>query len=158
MILFPHIIVGAVIGSKVNNFWLVAILGLVSHLILDQIPHWDYLTYQDVTDFKKGKKLKTILKASIDIITGFVFLFIFICNYQLSFKQLMLIIVGIFFSVLPDFIWGLSMIFDNKTLFKYRNFNNKIHCKTQKEGKITFLGIFSQIAIIAVSLLLLFVF
>jgi hypothetical protein len=152
MILVPHIIVGAVIGGKIHNFWLVAILGLVSHFILDQIPHWDYLTHQEIVDFRKGKKIRTILKTSIDVIIGLIFLFIFICNHQFNFDQLVLIIVGVFFSILPDLVWGLSMIFNNKILLKYRDFNDKIGYKSKKEGKITFLGLFTQILVIIVVL------
>lgn len=158
MVLAPHIIVGALIGSRIHSFWIVAILGLVSHFVLDQIPHWDYLSYQDVINFKKGKKTKAILKTFIDVVVGLILLFVFICSHQLTSDQLTLVIVGAFFSVLPDFIWGLSMIFDNKILSKYRDFNNRINYKSKKEDKPTLLELFTQIVVIAIALLLLFVF
>ncbi|MFH1129139.1 MAG: hypothetical protein V1686_00160 [Patescibacteria group bacterium] len=158
MVLLPHIIVGAVIGSKIDSFGLVALLAIIFHFILDQIPHWDYLTYQDAVDFKKNKKIKIILKTSIDVIAGLIVFFVCVFNHQLDFRQIMLVVVGIFFSVLPDFIWGLSMIFNNKIFSKYRDFNNKINYKSQKEGRPTFLELFTQIIVIAIALLLLFVF
>jgi hypothetical protein len=158
MILAPHMIVGAVIGAKVHNFWLVAILSTISHFILDKMPHFDYLTNQEITNFRKGKKFKIILKTLIDVIVGLILLFVLVCNRQLTSAQLILVIVGVFFSVLPDFIWGLSMIFDSKILNKYRNFKARINyqVKTEKEGKITFLGTFTQILVIIVALLVFF--
>ena len=42
MIITPHLLVGAAIGAKTHNLGLIIILGLLSHLILDKIPHWDY--------------------------------------------------------------------------------------------------------------------
>jgi hypothetical protein len=37
-----HSTFGAAIGSKVRSPWLAGALGLLSHALLDMIPHWDY--------------------------------------------------------------------------------------------------------------------
>jgi hypothetical protein len=41
MLIITHLVAGFLIGSLVNNQILVVILGLLSHYIMDAIPHWD---------------------------------------------------------------------------------------------------------------------
>ena len=43
MVLVPHMLVGAAIGSQVSSYWLAFLFGLMSHYLLDSLPHWDYL-------------------------------------------------------------------------------------------------------------------
>ena len=42
MILLAHTITGAIIGEKISNPFLVSLIALISHFILDRIPHWNY--------------------------------------------------------------------------------------------------------------------
>ena len=164
MILTPHIIVGAVIGAKIHNFWLIAILGLLSHFILDKIPHWDYT--QAIKKFLATNKFKYliifILKVFTDFVFGFIIAIIIFLNSALPFNSLQYILMGVLFSILPDVVLGTSFLFKNSIIAqKYFVFHKKyLHFKkeSEKEGVITFLGIFSQIIVIAISLLLLFVF
>jgi len=51
MLLTPHILVGALIGFKIQNPWLVFILAIISHFALDAIPHREY----DIKALKKKK-------------------------------------------------------------------------------------------------------
>lgn len=41
MSFFPHVVVGAVVGSVSPNLGVALAGGLLSHFILDYIPHWD---------------------------------------------------------------------------------------------------------------------
>jgi len=163
MILFPHIIVGAVIGAKIQNFWLIAVLGLISHFIMDRIPHWDHLAPDYALLFKATKQIKYFVKFLILIvIDGFIGLSIVsICLYfknTLNLYSLKFVIVGIFFTVLPDAFLLLGYLTDKYKISKnYIKFHHFFHFINKKKGKITFLGLFSQIAIIVISLLLLFV-
>jgi len=163
MILIPHIIVGATIGSKLHSIWLIAILSLLSHYILDKIPHWDY-TSGGVKNFLATNQFKYlavfILKVFIDFFIGFIIIIIMILNRTLPSDSLKYIFVGFLFAIMPDITLGASFLFKNSTFSqKYFAFHKKyLHFKheNEKEGKITFLGLFSQIVIIAISLLLFF--
>jgi len=162
MILIPHIIVGATIGSKLHNIWLVAILSLLSHFILDKIPHWDYI--QGMKKFLATNEFKYliifILKVSIDFVFGFIIVIIMFLNRTLPSDSLKYILVGAVFAILPDIILGISILFKKYSFSqKYFAFHKKylqFKQEKEKEGKITFLGLFSQIVIIAISLLLFF--
>ena len=64
MIITPHMLVGAAIGARVRNIWLVFILAWLSHYLLDFLPHWDYL---DAIDIANPDHL---LKMGLDFIIG----------------------------------------------------------------------------------------
>lgn len=162
MILTPHIIVGATIGAKTNHLGLIIILGLFSHLILDKIPHWDYIN-TGIKDFPKNKNFKKLfidlIKIAIDGIIGLSIVFLIIRQtYQLT--NLFFILSGIFFSILPDIIlFSAHIIGPRKFSEKYENFHHKFlhyHKNKQKEGKITFLGIITQILVIILSIIIFF--
>ena len=42
MTVLPHVIVGALVGSYTNNVPLAIVGGVVSHFVLDSIPHYDH--------------------------------------------------------------------------------------------------------------------
>jgi len=42
MILTPHILIGAIIGSKISSPPLIFILSFLSHYFLDMLPHYEY--------------------------------------------------------------------------------------------------------------------
>ncbi len=43
MILTTHTLTGAVVGKCVNNTWLIMILSVILHFILDTFRHGEYL-------------------------------------------------------------------------------------------------------------------
>ena len=45
MIITPHIVTGMVIGKELGNPFLVSVLALSSHFVLDIIPHWQENRY-----------------------------------------------------------------------------------------------------------------
>jgi len=162
MIFAPHIVIGAAIGAKTQNLGLIIILGLLSHWILDRIPHWDYDISKNVGDFRSGNKNKGLLGLSFKIfadgIIGFLIILIPIIYYHLfNFKSLLFIFLGIFFSVLPDIVLGLILLFSsNGFLKKYFEFHNK-YLHNKKEGTPTLFRILMQILITTFSLLVFFV-
>lgn len=164
MIISPHLIVGAAIGAKTNNLGLIIILGLLNHLILDKIPHWDYSVFKNLEIFKKNKNLKYLLKPFlkmfIDGFIGLIIVFLLIVFKNISFNKLLFIGLGIFFSILPDITLVLSNLFmPEKYNARYFSFHEKyLHSHKEKEGKITFLGLATQILIITIFILLLFFF
>ncbi|MFZ5559265.1 MAG: hypothetical protein ACOZAL_00505 [Patescibacteria group bacterium] len=163
MIFTPHIILGAAIGAKTHNLGLIIILGLLSHFIMDKIPHWDY-SWSGIKTFKKTNDFKTLffdfLKIATDCIFGLLIVFL-VSWYRnfLNFNYLPFILFGIFISILPDITIGLSWLSTGratrhiKLLEKYHYPKDK-----EKEGKITFLGLTTEILVIIISIITLFFF
>ena len=157
MVFTPHIIVGAAIGAKTQDLGLIIILGFLSHFIMDKLPHWDY-SWSGVRNFKKDKNFKAFfsdsLKMAADITFGLLIVFLILWYKNiLSFDYLPFILFGIFISLLPDMIYGFSWLFTGKSN-KYTKFIESIHYK-QKEGKITFLGLLTEILTIVIAIIIL---
>lgn len=159
MIFTPHIIIGAAIGTKTQNLGLIIILGIAIHFILDKIPHWDYPISENLRNFQKTKKIKYLippfLKASIDVLSGLLIVFLIIQQKNL-FDILPFIILGIIFSLLPDIINSFIFVFAKDAFFeKYFSFHIKyLHCIEKKEGEITFFRIFSEVLTILIGIII----
>lgn len=161
MILTPHLLIGAAIGAKTHNLGLIIILGILSHVVLDKLPHWDYNT-PGIKYFKKTKDYKKLfidlLKIAIDGIIGSLIAFLLIVKTNQS-SNWKFILFGIFFSILPDILLFSSQVFGSENLSKnfkilhYKFFHGP---KTEKEGKITFLGLATEILVIMLSVLVFF--
>lgn len=160
MIFSPHIIVGAAIGAKTQNLGLIIILGLIIHVIMDKLPHWDYI-WRGVKDFKKHKNIKILfrdsLKMAADLTFGFlIVLFILWYKDLLNLNYLPFILFGIFISLLPDMLYGFNWLLIGKSN-KLTKFIESLHCpeNKEKEGKITFLGLITEILTIIIAVLIL---
>lgn len=169
MILTPHLIVGATIGAKIHSLWLVIILSLASHFILDKIFHWEYSSGKNsfFRKFRETRDLKSLFmfvgQMIVDALVGLAIVFVSMkIKGLLDTESLKYVLIGCFFSILPDITLGTSFLFKNSTISKnYFIIHNKyLHFKREieKEGKLTFLGIFTQIIVVVISLLLLFSF
>src|SRR5437868_12727087 len=91
-----HALVGTVIAAKVGDPLLAIPLALLSHLILDMIPHWDVLT----TRKEKGK-IRTFIDVCIDGIAAlFLSLLLITFVFPGTSHLYALIIVG--FALLED--------------------------------------------------------
>jgi len=106
MILTPHLLAGAAIGSKVNQrrliFFLI-ILSLLSHYLLDAIPHLEY----DVTGLKNGLNLNFLIaagKALLDFAVGF---FIILYLHRKN-RSLFYALFGATVALVPDILIFLS--------------------------------------------------
>lgn len=168
MIYAPHIVVGAVIGAKTHNLGLIVILGLLSHLIMDKFPHWEY-SYSIEPQIKKYRETKSFkllipifFRVSVDALLGILIVFVAVWQKNLlDFDNLKFILLGIFFSILPDITLAASFILGSEKLMtKYFYIHKRfLHIKInkEKEGKITFLGLFIQIVVVMLALILFFV-
>jgi hypothetical protein len=143
MIFTPHLIVGAGIGAKVRKPGLILILGIVSHVIMDLIPHWEYVT--------------TIPKMAIDFFVGFIILF-FIMHKKRFFKinDLLYIALGIFAALIPDILLGIAQIiktggFATTYIYIQRNF---IH--SREVLGFNFVGVFPQLVATTIGIGLIF--
>lgn len=159
MILSPHLITSAALGANFQStgwkIYLLPIIAIALHFILDRVPHYDY----------KIKPFSPIVAAKVitDISIGIIIILIIYLFFNPS-LNLTIVAIGMFFGVLPDGFLLASFIFKNEWLQKYQRFHNFFHRKesenpeaTEKEKKaIAWAGLFTQIfvAIIAIYYLL----
>lgn len=164
MILAPHIIISGILGSQTGSYFLAAVLGLASHYALDAIPHWDYLPgeFEKKARHEKGfikSKLfwKEIAKIALDMIIGFVLLFIFIDLDKNA--NVGPAIISAIFGILPD---PLSLLYW-VTKWKFIKWNIDLqsfsHYLFSSKTKPRFWpGIATQTATIGIVLLILYGF
>ncbi len=117
MILTPHMLVGAAIGSQVSNPWLAFCFGLLSHYLIDLLPHWDYL--QEV----KVSNPSHIKKVMADLLIGAIA--VLVLTWPEPNK--LIIFVAVAASILPDFMNGIYLNFKTWGLKHHSIFHNKIH-------------------------------
>lgn len=168
MILASHIIVSGLLGATTQNYFLAAAIGLVSHYILDAIPHWDYLSSEFISKvkteigfLKKKKFWQKLIKVTIDILIGFGLLsIIFIATLKNPVpKNIIPIFISIFFGVLPD---ALQLLYWT-TRWQFIKWNSDIqdfaHYSIHTKIKQGFwLGIVIQISTIGIVFLILYKF
>ena len=147
MILFVHMLFGAAVGSSVNNIPLAIILALLSHYLLDFIPHIDY-PLKDTDKKNFILMLPNILKIALDFGSGILLIFLFSKNHPI-------IYVCAIAAILPDGFTVLNALMPNKIL----KFHSKLHPEKVhyfKDKKISnFWRISSQVAVAVISVLIL---
>lgn len=105
MVSTPHLLVGAALATKIHPLILAAILAILSHYVLDAIPHWDYST----TAIRKRRwkdSVPVFLKATLDFSLGILIILLLAEN---RFSALS----GAFFAVLPDAVTFLTIVLPN---------------------------------------------
>ncbi len=97
MILATHALTGAVIGKYVPNTWLVIILSLILHFVLDTFRHGEYLN-------QKSAVKETFWKVAIDASIGLALILLIIHYNNFSPAVVKNMFIGAFFSMFPDFL------------------------------------------------------
>jgi len=147
MILTPHLILGAVIGSKIEYIPLAIILAFLSHYILDLIPHIEY-SIKNIEKKQWQKSLPETIKIFLDFALGILLILFFSDNQPTVF-------ICAFFAISPDGISFLNYFISNKILKKLSDFHHeKIHFLKNKKISI-FWRILSQVLIVLISIFLL---
>jgi len=120
MILLAHTFTGAVIGVKLGNPYLVAILAFISHIILDSIPH------ANLPIPRKPEPIQ-ILKTLPDVLPSIGLYFVFLYIFPQHWVN---ITIGVAFAILLDFLSLFELIpkFD-KWLSKLYRFHERIQNK-----------------------------
>ena len=137
----PHLITGAVIATKIGSFsWPVIILALLSHIILDALPHSDTVDEND--PFNKVQ----IIIIIIDLIIAVSLIYIFFKD------NLVLAWFGAFWGLFPDFIDQAKLIFPKVKQNKTWQFFHHYHGVIQKIKPNWFWGLLTQIIIIVIVL------
>ncbi|MBU1326744.1 hypothetical protein KKB64_01590 [Patescibacteria group bacterium] len=151
-----HTLVAGLIATEVANPAHAALLGFVSHFVLDSIPHWDF-----GTNWRRRPKWNTGMLAISETIFGVLF------SYSIFYQQAptVTLVVTMLASILPDWFeapWyiffahakknapGVHASFQERFFFRLYKTQNIFHTKT------TFpFGIITQIAVVAFFFLLL---
>ena len=151
MVLASHIIVSGLLASQTGNYFLAALIGFISHYILDAIPHWDNylsLNFKPRAENEKGFLwhkffIKEAVKIAVDIFAGLIILFLLFRIFEPV--NVFPALIGIFFGILPDPLQLLYFI----TKWKLLKLNADFQYAIQKIKQGFALGVITQIATIA---------
>lgn len=120
MVLATHALVGAAIGKNINDPWIIILLSIIIHYVIDSIRHGEYVeTFDSKSAFRN-----TWWKIILDIFIGFAIIFLVIYFKKFDFISIRNILIGIFFSMFPD---SLTLIYW-KTRWKLFEKLYKFHC------------------------------
>lgn len=149
-----HILTGAVIGKNIESPYLVITISIALHFLMDHLRHGEYVEVFD----KNTSVKKSGWKVLLDIILGLSIILLFIHLKKLETWQTKNIIVGIFFSTLPDIITFLYWKFRWKFLEKYYAFHSWCHKypRFSKEREWNWRNSFNDIIISLLAISLLF--
>ena len=161
MTLTTHAIAGAALATLMPTHPVLGfVAGFTSHFVLDSIPHWTY----SVDSIKRDKKdpmntsmlvnkgfLLDFLKISADGILGLLLsILFFVVYFQDSFW---IVLLGDVAGMLPDALQFVYWKWKPKILIPLQHLHILIHSKIRLDDKPV-LGIFSQIAIIILIILI----
>lgn len=154
MILLPHILAGALLGSRIHNFAILFVAALALHFFFDWLPHWEY-AYIEIGKMSPREISFFLIKSVFDFSFGIFLLWLF----WPKLGSPIYVIFAVFVSLLPDGICFSYLIikilfkFEVKILKKFYNFHQLIHGPKHKKS------LFWELAIegLAVIILLLFI-
>lgn len=123
MYLTIHAAIGGAIGQFINEPALAFLIGIISHLLSDAIPHGD----EDIIKWKlfKSDTVKMAVAASIDFIALTALVVYWLTNTPLS--QMSGLIYGLAGAMAPDALWGFHELTRTPLLHWYRDFHTKFH-------------------------------
>lgn len=123
MILATHALAGAVIGKNISSPWIIIVLSIAFHYIFDSIHHGEYVAKQH----NMRALEKTWWKVSLDLLTGLAIIFSLIYFQHLDFITTRNIVIGMFFSMFPDFLTLIHWKLKWKFLEKLYQFHKWCH-------------------------------
>lgn len=98
MVLTTHLLVGAAIGLKFRNIFLIAILCLISHYLMDALVHFDYMIIKKFKREGIKSSSKELIKILIDFSLGII-LILYFCGGK---PYPHFILFGMLMTTLPD--------------------------------------------------------
>ena len=116
MTLTTHAAIGATLGSIIGNPVLGFFLGLISHFLVDMIPHGDN---NFLDEYKKGQK-KRLGKAyvSVDAAIAIIFLMSIVSGRPQNDTTNLAFSAAVIGSILPDLLVGLKELFPKNTFLR----------------------------------------
>jgi len=138
MYLTIHAAAGALIGSYINQSFIAFIVGFISHLFLDMLPH------SDANFSAKGHTAKSLRKMYFNKIIGLVYLdlclsiivaaALFTNNLHFLTRPIIWGMVG---AILPDIFQALNFFWPkNRILSRFNEFHHFIHYSPKKQISI----------------------
>lgn len=132
MILFPHMLVGAAIGSKIHNYWIILVLAPIFHFLCDRLPHWEYV--DDMARELKENLGPFVSKIILDVGLAAIFIVAIFWNSDIKWYAFF----GAFISIVPDGLTLLYFILPKKVfgpiLKKYADFHESVHIQKYKNN------------------------
>lgn len=124
MYLAVHAAAGLALGNQIDNSTLAFLAGLISHFVLDFIPHGDeHLAGRHLT---RQQGLKRLLGASmLDGLVLIIFGLIYVATTPIYHPAPL--IAGVAGAMLPDIILAISLLTEAKWLNWYKKFHQTIH-------------------------------
>ncbi len=119
MLLSTHALTGAVIGKTFDNVWIIIILSVALHYIIDTFRHGEYLN--------QNSKWGEFWKVAIDVLIGLSTLGTVIYFFDFSWIEKRNMLIGAFFSMFPDLLTFLYWKLNFKFLKKVFNFHARTH-------------------------------
>lgn len=120
MLLTTHALIGAAIGKNVSNLWLIPLIAIPLHFLMDHLRHGDYLN-------KNSRFRNTWWKIFLDSITGVLIVFFIIYYQHMDSCMTLQIVVGVFSSMLPDILTAINKEFNCALLNKIHAFHSWCH-------------------------------
>lgn len=128
MYLSAHTAAGLVIAQAVPNPFLAFLIGLISHLILDFIPHGDEHLVKK--HFTRGQTLRRLTGAAmIDGLLAFGFMVLYLWTTPWANYPAVAAAVG--GAVLPDFLQGIEFVTNWRGLAWITDLHQKLHNATK---------------------------
>lgn len=156
MYLTVHASIGAAIGGSVSHPSLAFLLGIVSHFILDKIPHADpgganHFEGRNIFPLTKSAKrfLAIVLIDTLLAAATTLFLIRAMPNASLS------LLFGVIGSILPDYLFGLYFLTKWKLLKSFQMFHHRIHFPHKQYRVQVFPGTLIQILVFFAGILFL---
>lgn len=128
MLVTFHAAAGAVIGEQINHAYWAFLFGLLSHFLLDFIPHGDR---NHITDFALGQRLKYLLVTRVADALCTLALAVLIFKTSV-FAHPVSVAWGILGATLPDFLVGVFELGRWKILRNFYHFHHWIHNAWEK--------------------------
>ena len=151
MFLTVHATAGALVGGWTGNPFVAFALGIVSHVILDIIPHGDEHIAPECTGptCTHREEIRFLLRlAIIDaiVMTGVLATILFPWIPLPSNA----VLAGIFGSVLPDLIQGFSTLFPKRRILaRLKRLHDYFHCSVIRYESPVVVGMLTQVAALA---------
>ncbi|MBU0516372.1 MAG: hypothetical protein KJ621_16570 [Proteobacteria bacterium] len=125
MFLTVHATAGILVGQYTGNIWLGLFGGLISHFMLDIIPHGDNALISG--EFNFTQKEVSFLKKLTLIDTSIMTILILFLYWQNVIALSLPILAGIAGGLLPDFLDGIYFLTKHPRLKKYHSFHYSFH-------------------------------
>ncbi|MEK7516053.1 MAG: hypothetical protein AAB562_00490 [Patescibacteria group bacterium] len=123
MLIVTHAAMGALIGQWTPYPWLGFVLGFLSHLFLDMIPHGDAKLYHH---YKNGEKTRQAVSYVLVDAVGALLLTITVFDGH-NFASTRAMSFALAGSILPDFLVGLAEIVRSHWLKRFVSFHFFFH-------------------------------